>query len=271
MTQLVEESRSAISVRELQRAWNAVRAGQFRAHPPARMTRTTSTFAKTWSPSAPVLPVVGCAGAVGASTFSLAIATAADGPARVIECSPITASGLAAASTAELGVHVSGWVQGTRDQVVLERTGMVLVGVHEVPEPSEPERDVHLTVLDVGWELGQVMATPSWLSEHLRAAPLVVLVTVATIPGLSRLEGALGLLGPGRAVVAVRVPRRKKWAKGVEHSAGPLTQHLLQSDLVVEVPHDHYLWTCGLDSAPLPTPLLDAAAHTLRLPHPETP
>ncbi|MEJ7742393.1 MAG: hypothetical protein WKF73_07505 [Nocardioidaceae bacterium] len=143
----------------------------------------------------------------------MAIATAADGPARVIECSPITASGLAAASTAELGVHVSGWVQGTRDQVVLERTGMVLVGVHEVPEPSEPERDVHLTVLDVGWELGQVMATPSWLSEHLRAAPLVVLVTVATIPGLSRLEGALGLLGPGRAVVAVRVPRRKNGLK----------------------------------------------------------
>ena len=48
---------------------------------------------------------------------SLALAAAASAAARVVECSSVTASGLAAVSTAELGLHESGWTRGTRDGV----------------------------------------------------------------------------------------------------------------------------------------------------------
>ena len=66
--------------------------------------------------------MVRCASAYGATTFALALATAANTDARVVECSSATTSGLAAASTAELGAHPSGWVQGSRGEVLLQRT-----------------------------------------------------------------------------------------------------------------------------------------------------
>lgn len=131
MTQTLNERRAAVSVDELRRAWSAIQAGRFRvgagetgdqrepASPPTR---------KGWEPCPEerVLPVIGCAGSCGASTIALALAYAAAVPARVVECSSVTASGLAAASTAELGPHESGWTRGTRDGVLLERASDVL-------------------------------------------------------------------------------------------------------------------------------------------------
>ena len=66
--------------------------------------------------------------------------------ARVVECSSLTASGMAAASTAELGRHESGWTRGTREGVLLERASQVLANVEDIPTPSRFDPGVALTV-----------------------------------------------------------------------------------------------------------------------------
>ena len=270
MTQTLGARRAAVSVDELKRAWSAVQAGRFRigngvtrdlrepAPPPA---------GTEWEPGPGerVLPVIGCVGSCGASTMSLALAGAAAFPARVVECTSVTASGLVAASTAELGLHESGWTRGTRDGVLLERASNVLVSVEDVPRPSVPDRIIALTVLDVGWEIGQVLTTPAWLGAQVRSADLVILVSTATVPGLRRLEGALELLAGTSTCAAVIGPKRKKWPRPVGYSAGPRTRALEAAGRLVDVPQERALAISGLDATPLPTPLLAAAATLLGL------
>jgi len=259
-------TRPAVSVAELQRAWHAVKSGQFRRAVQGD-SLTAPSRARTvpsWTPgrSERVLPVVRCAGAYGATTFALALATAADTDARVVECSSATTSGLAAASTAELGAHRSGWVQGSRGDLLLQRTGVALASLHDVPSPMPAEKST-LTVLDVGWELGQVLNTPSWLAAQLSQAACVVVVTCATVPGLRHLEGALTLLDGTPTVVAVVGPPRKRWPKPVQHTAGSLTRAADHAGRLVVLPWDPRLAVAGLDSTPLPATLLDAAATVL--------
>jgi len=270
VTQTIGAPRPAVSVDELKAAWNAVQAGRFRTG-----TGTTRDLCQPPSPPAGkgwepgpgerVLPVIGCAGSCGATTISLALAGAAAMPARVVECSSAGASGLAAASTAELGLHDSGWTRGTLDGVLLERASNVLVSIQEVPTPSVPDRPIALTVLDVGWEIGQVLAMPGWLGGQVRGADLVVLATTATVPGLRRLEGALDLLSGTSTCAAVIGPRPKKWPRPVACSAGPRTRALEEAGRLVDVPADRALAIRGLDPTPLPASLLQAAAALLRL------
>lgn len=256
-----------------------------------------------WMPAAGerVVTVVGAAGSVGCSTVAIALAAAASsgGPAdrtsRVVECSSAHTSGLAAASTAELGRHESGWVQGMREAVLLERTGEVLLGLDEVAPPApldDPEGGrtgtasrghldhltgaEALTVIDTGWDIEQLAATGSWVGQLTRTAPVVIVVARPTIPGFRRLEAALellehhdhahglnrGLAGP-MTLVAVVGGRRKRWAKGVEHSAGPRTRAAMREKRVHEIPEDRQLAGTGLNSAPLPPALLEAADQLL--------
>lgn len=266
-------SRPAVSIEELKRAWRAVQHGQFRTGPGRCATEAAHlTFsgnpaglAPTWAPGEQVLPVLGCVGSAGASTTALALATVAKGPARVLECCTATASGLVGASTAELGCRQRGWTQGRRGAVLLERASDVLMGVGQVPVPPVPDPAVGLTVLDVGWELGQVMAAPSWLGAQLGSSTVVVAVSTATVPGIRRLERALLLLTHTRVVAGVLGPRRRRWPAGVEHSMGPPARALdLRGDLVA-VPLDQRLAVAGVDSNPLPAPLLSAATQILRL------
>jgi hypothetical protein len=264
-------TRPAVSVAELQRAWHAVQTGQFRRVIQGDSPTTQSLRAQivpSWTPSRDerVLPVVRCAGAYGATTFAVALATAADTDARVVECSSATTSGLAAASTAELGADPSGWVQGTRGDVLLQRTGVTLASLHDVPSPMRAEKS-RLTVLDAGWELGQVLSTPSWVAAQLSQAACVVVVTCATVPGLRHLEGALALLDGTPTVVAVVGPPRKRWPKPVQHSAGALARAADHAGRLVVIPWDPRLAVAGLDSTPLPEALLDAAAAVLERVH----
>lgn len=270
MTQTSHARRVAVSVDELKRAWNAVQAGRFRTGTGANSDLhqpPSPPAGKAWEPGPGerVLPVIGCAGSCGATTISLALAGAAAMPARVVECGTAGASGLAAASTAELGLHDSGWTRGTRDGVLLERASSVLVSIQEVPTPSVPDGIIALTVLDVGWEIGQVLATPGWLGGQVRGADVVVLVTTATVPGLRRLEGALDLFAGISTCAAVIGPRRKKWPRPVGYSAGPRTRALEAAGRLVDVPEDRALAIAGLDPTPLPALLLQAAATLLRL------
>ena len=266
-------ARRAVSTDELKRAWLAVQAGQFRSG--SRLRHGTSPIAGSstpgalWEPAGPVLPVVGCHGGAGATTVAVAVATAA-GDARVIECATATASGLAAAATAELGHTSDGWSQGSRDQVLLERGTATVSGPGEVPLPTAPARPVGVSVLDVSWELSLLLAGSSWLSEQVRNAPTVIAVTSATVPGLRRLEGALDLLEGTDVVVGVVGPRRTRWPRGIAATLGRRTRELDLRGRLVDIPTDSGLAARGLDSQPLPAALLSAAATLLRLASPDT-
>lgn len=261
-------SRRAVSVDELKRAWTAVQAGDFRNgtdRGAARSQRPTAPADAEWIPATGerTIAVLGAAGTVGTSTVALAIGLAAPDPVRVIECCSGDASSMAAASTAELGLHPSGWRQGKREHVLLERTSAHLVHVDEVPAPVPAETAAQLTILDIGWNPSQVLATGCWLNDAIQAADALVVVAPATVPGLRRLEAALELLGDERAVVALVGRHRKKWPKGVEHSAGLLTRRALESERCVEIPEDRGLAVSGLDSRPIPELVVDAARQLL--------
>lgn len=166
----------SVGVDELRRAWLAVQDGRFRA------TRTTAREAhpddrQAWRPAEVVLPIVGSVPQAGATTLALAVATVA-APARVVEYAMPTASGLAAAATAELGSTDAGWTVGRRDQVHLARAGGHHSAVNELPPPDAAPDGTSLTVLDVGDHLGRLGGSSAvWLSASLNAAPQVVLVT----------------------------------------------------------------------------------------------
>jgi len=261
-------SRPAVSVDELRRAWTAVQAGDFRNGtdgPAGRSQRPTAPVGAEWIPAAGerTIAVLGAAGTVGTSTVALALGAAAPAPVRVIECCSAEASSMAAASTAELGLHPSGWRQGKRDHVLLERTSEHLVHVDEVPAPIPTETAAQLTILDIGWNPSQVLATGCWLNDATQAADALVVVAPTTVPGLRRLEAALELLGNEHAVAALVGPRRKKWPKAVAHSAGTLTRRALDTDRCVEIPEDRGLAVTGLDSRPIPDPVIDAARQLL--------
>jgi len=262
-----------VAVDELKRAWHAVSAGDFRTGAGAGPRGRGPTRQTTWSPATGehTIAVLGCAGSVGASTVALATGLAAAAPVRVIECCSITASGLAAASTAELGLHPAHWRQGKRDHVLLERATEVLAGVDDVPLPTAAEHQNQLTILDIGWEAGQLLATDCWLAEAVRAAGQVVLVTTATIPGMRRLSVAMDLLAthwqPEQIALAVRGPRRKRWPRGLEHAGGPAVGRALVADRCLEIPEDRDLAVNGLDSRPVPAALISAARQLLEPAH----
>ena len=270
-----QTSSRPVGVDELKRAWQALNAGEFRAGPGAgKGPRGRGTAAEDdWTPAdgEHTVAVIGAAGSVGASTVALATGLAAAAPVRVIECCSVTASGLAAASTAELGLHPTDWRQGKRDHVLLERASEVLAGVDEVPLPTDAEHDTQLTILDIGWEAGQLLATDCWLAEAVRAADQVVLVTTATVPGMRRAGVVMDLLAghwqPEQITLAIRGPRRKKWPRGLEHAGGPAVRRALDADRCVEIPEDRDLAVNGLDSRPVPAPLISAARQLLEPQH----
>ena len=270
-----QTSSRPVGVDELKRAWDAVNAGEFRTGPGAgKRPRGRGTAATDdWSPAAgeQTIAVIGCAGSVGASTIALAAGLAAAAPVRVIECCSVTASGLAAASTAELGLHPTDWRQGKRDHVLLERASEVLAGVDEVPLPTDAEQDTQLTILDIGWEAGQLLATDCWLAEAVRTADQVVLVATATVPGMRRAGVGMDLLAghrqPEQITLAIRGPRRKKWPRGLEHAGGPAVRRALDAARCVEIPEDRDLAVNGLDSRPVPAPLISAARQLLEPAH----
>ncbi|MHB1010764.1 MAG: hypothetical protein ACYC1E_16360, partial [Propionibacteriaceae bacterium] len=192
------------------------------------------------------------------------LATAAEGSARVVECASSTATGLAAASTAELGATSDGWVQGSRDRVRLERAGTRRLLVDAIPAPPSAEQSM-LTIVDVAHPIDEVLAGSGWLADLLAATPVVVLVARATVPGLRRLETCVDLVGAGRVVAAVLGPTRTRWPREVSHSLGPLTLAVIAAGRLVEIPEDRVLAVAGLTPALLPSSLITAAATLLPL------
>lgn len=256
-----------VAVDELRRAWVAVQAGDFRrSHPTRAVAPAAPAAALEWTPASDelVIPIVGAAGSCGATTVALALATAAKGRARVVECASASLSGLAAASTAELGADDHGWVNGTRDHVQLARADGVRATPDSFPRPSPTDAPV-VTVVDLGSQLAQVLAGHGWLASLLAGGQTVVVVARATVPGLRRLESSLHVLDADRAVAAVLGGPHRRWPREVAHTVGPLTGALINSGRLVEIPEDRTLAVHGLTPDPLPTPLLTAAGVLLSL------
>lgn len=249
-----------VSIGELLNAWIAVQHGQFR-DTPATVPVPTVPAPTAWRPAPGEVPVLvaGCAGSVGASTVALLLAGATN-PARVVECAPATCSGLAGASTAELGEAGNGWLAGRRDTILIQRRHDHPPAPQAVPTPL-PSDPGWLTVVDSWWEPRQLLAGSGWLAELAHQCPRVVLVTRASIPGMARLEVVLSTFGPERCwVVVVASPRHLP--RPVERSLGPQTRALRAAGRVITLPSNPDLAMSGITTEPLPRSF-EATAHLM--------
>ena len=241
-----------VPIGELLDAWLAVQRGQFRRSTAASPVPAAPVpAAAAWQPAPGEVPVlvVGCGGSVGASTVALLLAGAID-RARVVDCAPASHSGLAGASTAELGEAANGWLAGRRNTTLIQRrhdhpsTPQCL----PAPLPGDPG---WLTVVDSWWEPRQLLTQAGWLADLARDCPRVVLVTRPSIPGMARLEAALSTLGPDRCwAVMVASPRRLPTP--VERSLGSRTEQLRASGRLSSLPPNPALAMSGVTTEPLP-------------------
>lgn len=260
----------AVGVDELERAWRAVRAGQFQAKRRAVDGWVSSGDGPDLIPE-PVVLVAGAHGWSGTSTTALLIADAAArrGTAvRVVDAAPPARSGFAAAAATEHGVdETRRWRQGSRGPVSVQRLAHGVDGPAVVPVPPAGQ-DGTVTVVDTGWPIPDLLerlnADPagwSWLSALVRSAPLV-LTARATVPGFRHVESAVEALsavrgpGGGRVVLALLGPRTIP--RTLTAAAGPAVQAAHRDQLIVTVPERPALTRAGLTPAPLPRQLQPA-------------
>jgi hypothetical protein len=166
------------TVQELERAWLAVRSGQFRqpqryeggsrawSGQPTQIEATTAAAATGSDPGAgvrlpePVVVVAGAHGWAGASTTTLMLAEAsvrAGTPARVVDTASPLRSGFVAAAVTEHGVDATGkWRVGSRGAVSLQRQAHPQNGVTAAPAPL-PVRDGTVSIVDATWSLGDLL------------------------------------------------------------------------------------------------------------------
>jgi len=260
----------AVGVDELERAWRAVRAGQFQAKRRAVDGWVSSGDGRPDQIPEPVVLVAGAHGWSGTSTTALLIADAAArrGTAvRLVDAAPPARSGFAAAAATEHGVDETGrWRQGSRGPVSVQRLAHGVEGSAVVPVPPAGQ-DGTVTVVDTGWPITDLLerlaadpAGRSWLSALARSAPLV-LTARATIPGFRHVEAAVEALsavrGPGgRVVLALLGPRTLP--RTLTAAAGPAVQAAQRDQLLVTVPERPALTWAGLTPAPLPRQLQPA-------------
>lgn len=246
-----------VAVDELTSAYQAALNGEFRTKR-HRSEHTVDPVTWTRTPTEQVAVVVGCHGGAGASTVALGLAEAA-GDARVVECCTAAASGLAAASSAELGVIGAGWVRGSRGSVLIERQGERIGCAADCSLPSPGTTS--LTIVDCGWEPDLLATDDGWLGDLIRSERVVV-VTRPTVPGLRRLEGAVEVLGLGR-LWAVVVGVERRWPRQVERFLGPRGRALRADGRLIGLPHDPTLAINGLTPEPLPTAIITGCSDLL--------
>jgi hypothetical protein len=250
-----------VAVDELARAYRAAAEGQFRTG--RRRIEQTTDGGAAWLRTAAehVVAVVACHGGAGASVVALGLAEAAR-DARVLECCTAAASGLVAASVAELGVTEDGWARGSRGSVLIERQSGRIGSALNCPPPSRG--DPLFTVVDCGWDVDMLASDVGWLGDLVQSQPAVVVVARPTAPGLRRLESAVDLLGPGR-VVAVLVGVEKRWPRRVERALGPRGRALRAAGRLICLPQDPGLAFNGITPGPLPASIVTGCSALLTL------
>jgi len=250
------------TVQELELAWRAVRAGQFRrpqrpkvdARDVAGQRRTEAVRGqddrgRVRIPE-PVVVVTGAHGWAGTSTTVLLLAEAAarrGEPARVIDTASPAQSGFVGAAMTEHGVDETGqWRIGSRGPVNLQRLACPKIAAATALPPMEAA-DGAVSIIDATWPLhdllkhlvlpdepGQLAARQRhWLQAALTSSPLV-LTARACVPGLRHLEHALesleGWRAPGSLVVLAllgprTLPRSLTAAAGVEQEVPQDERH----------------------------------------------
>lgn len=240
-----------VPIGEVLEAALALKRREFR-HGPVQPASTTAPAASIWRTEpgeAPIL-VVGCSGSAGTSTVALLLAETFR-RSRLVECAPGAGSGLAGASTAELGEADRGWIEGKRGEVRIQRRRDQIETPDELPRPL-PCWPGAISVIDSSWSLRRVLAGNGWLTELARSCPRVVLVTRATVPGLRQLEGDLALVEADRCWAVTTGVGSHRWSRVVEHSMGPRTRQLRRAGRLVELPYSAALSQAGITTEPLP-------------------
>lgn len=284
------------TVQELELAWRAVRAGQFRRpQRPELAARDTVEGRRTEEFSGPtgrgqvrlpepVVVVAGAHGWAGTSTTVLLLAEAAarrGEPARVIDSACPAQSGFVGAAITEHGVDETGqWRIGSRGPVNLQRLAHPTFAAPTVPPPMQAP-DGTVSIVDASRPLHDLLkrlvlhddpaqlaaGSRTWLQAALISGPLV-LTARACVPGLRHLEQALASLEGGRApgvpvVIALLGPRTL--SRALTAAAGARVRAALEAGRLVTVPERPALTQAGLTPAALPRELQTPAQHLLTL------
>lgn len=277
----------SLSVPELQAAVIALRRGDF-AHyglalppaPPSAVPATPATPVTPASPAAtrPVQPVSGPAVLVlsahpgsGASTVAAAVAEgfcARGHRTRLIDCADPARSGLAAATTVELGVHADGWRRGRRDEVPVDRLAWPAGHVDDLPYPvGGTDHPSEVLLVDAGRPAADVLACSGWIGGLAAAAELLV-VCRASVPGVYHAAALLQSLDRPAVVAAVGAAR----LPGVVAAGlSPVLRAARDRGRLVGVPADRRLQISGLTADPLPKPIAGAGRRLAALLYPDQP
>ena len=268
------------TVQELDLAWAAVRAGQFRADTPTRQPRQDAPG--TGGPTGLVVTVVGAHGWSGTSTTALLVAeTAARAgvQVRLIDAADPASSGLVGAAVTEHGCDESGqWRCGTRGSAVgsgqlrLERLAQRPAEPAAVPAAATTGT-VTLTIVDAGWPLAELLRLAGqraerrhWLGQLIHGSALV-LTARASVPGVQRLAAAAAEVDGVRnldqpmAVALVGAHRLPRLLADVVAASLPAATDPGQ---VVLLPGRRDFAVQGVTSSDLPRQLAPAGARLLR-------
>ncbi|MGH3630353.1 MAG: hypothetical protein ACRDRL_23285 [Sciscionella sp.] len=207
-----------------------------------------------------VVAVLAAHPGAGASTVALAIAEAVapHRQVRLLECADGTRSGLAAASTEELGVDAAGWRHGRRGHLDVHRLAGCVRSIDKLPAPpTSPELargEAGLLVVDVGWPARDALEVTGWLGDLITAG-LPVVVCRASVPGMHHAEQVLAQLGRPSLIAAIGPAHS---SSAVTASCGPLLRQARADGRVVRVPTNRRLEATGVTTDPLPKPVVAA-------------
>lgn len=232
---------AGFSLAELRAAYTALQNGTF-----ADLCTDFSTPVDTYELAGRVVGVVGVTAGIGTTTVALAIAEAL-GAARLVELAPPHASGLAAASTAELGTR-AGWNLGQRGELRLERRLTL-----DATIPADDDAD-DVTVVDLG----------TWPS-HIPTTGSLVVVAPCSVPGIRRLNACLATLNPAELVVVVTGAPSRTLPRTVAGAFAPALRAVAADGRVLVVPESAALRLSGVTGEPLPRLLRAAVAPIVNL------
>jgi hypothetical protein len=215
-----------------------------------------------WRPAGRVVAVVAAHAGAGASTVAVTLAEAlakTGARVRLIEVADPSRSGLAAATSAELGEDGSGWRRGRRGAVTLDRLADRVASLEAVPEPRGCDTTSPETlVLDIGWPARDAFAGSGWLATALSAASVLV-VFRPTVPGIRQTEYLLAdLEACTRSPLTLAAIGPGRWPGAATASAGSQLRAARAGGRIVAVPLDRRIGVDGVTAEPLSKSLLGA-------------
>jgi hypothetical protein len=269
------QERTQASLEELQAAAAAARRGDFALHRPTsagspapgtpRLAAPTAPAVRDtsgWRPSGPVVAVMAGHSGAGASTVSVTLAEAladAGTRVRIVEIADASRSGLAGATTAELGEDGTGWRRGRRGDIHIDRLAFRAAAIEQVPAPAAAPHPDEVLVLDIGWPARDALAAAGWLATAIAESALL-LVCRPTVPGIRQTEYLLAELAEQTPATSVAVASigPARWPGAATASAGPQIRAAREAGRVITVPIDRRVETDGVSAEALPKALAAA-------------